>query len=317
MNKRTLWTALAVVALLLAAGAPPALAQAKGAFSIDCDVTGARVYLNGELAGYTKPTFSALLSPGQYSVRVSAPGYRDYTTSIQMTSRALNLQVRLRAAPQPPTARHTVVITCNVPRAQVYINGEPLGVAPVRVALQVGSYSLRVSAPGYADLNEVIAVRGDMTYSAVLQGSQHRLSVTANVVGARVYVDGALVGSTPFEGRFAPGTYEVRVAAPGFQEAATTITLVRDESIAFVLQQGLATVEVRVNPLFLDPRDRNALAQIKVYIDGRYENGFSFQLPAGRHDIRITSGGLSVEGTFELVAGRSYTIEPSLSLMIR
>lgn len=310
-------TAFAVAALLLMAGAPQAFAQAKGAFSIDCDVTGARVYLNGELAGYTKPTFSALLSPGPYSVRVSAPGYQDYTTTIQMTARALNLRVRLRTAPQPPQARHTVVITCNVPRAQVYINGERVGTAPVRVQLQAGSYSLKVSAPGHADLNEVIAVRADMTYSAVLQGRQHRLSVTANVVGARVYVDGALVGTTPFEGEFAPGTHEVRLSAPGFQDAATTITLVRDESIAFVLHQGLATVEVRVDPLFLDPRDKNALAQIKVYIDGRYEHGFSFQLPAGRHDIRITSGGLSVEGSFELVAGRSYTIEPSLSLMMR
>ena len=86
MNRKIARTVVIAVTLVLMAGAPLAFAQAKGAFSIVCDLTGARVYLNGELAGYTKPTFSTLLSPGQYSVRVSASGYTDYLTTIQMTS---------------------------------------------------------------------------------------------------------------------------------------------------------------------------------------------------------------------------------------
>jgi hypothetical protein len=317
MNKTVTRTILIAVALLVAAGAPMVFAQAKGAFSIVCDVTGARVYLNGELAGYTKPTFSQLLSPAQYSVRVSAPGYKDYVTTIQMTSNPLTLDVQFKTAPTHPAARYNVTITCNVHGAQVYINNNHVGAAPARVALQAGSYSLRVSAPGFNDLNEVIAVRGDMTYSAVLQGQQHRLSVTANVVGAQVYVNNALVGTTPFSGQFAPGTYNVRLTAPGFQEAGTTVSLARDEAIAFVLQSGLATVNISINPVFLDPQNKNALAQIKVYIDGRFENGFSFQVPAGTHNIRISSGGLSVAGDFELAAGRSYTIEPAFGLTVR
>ena len=103
----------------------------------------------------------------------------------------------------------------------------PAGTAPVTLPLERGNHSLRVVAPGYEDLNEVIAVRGDMTFSAVLQGRAYRLSVTANVVGAQVYVNNAPVGSTPFEGRFAAGTYSVRVTAQGYQEAGTTIRLSR------------------------------------------------------------------------------------------
>jgi hypothetical protein len=316
MNRKTARKILVAVALLVLAAAPLALAQTKGAFSIVCDVTGARVYLNGELAGYTKPTFSALLSPGTYSVRVAAEGYRDYVTTIQMTANPLNLSVQFKSV-STPSARHTLVITCNVGGAQVYINNNLVGTAPVTLALQSGSYSLRVSAPGYGDLNDVIVVRGNTRYNAVLQGRQHRLSVSANVIGAQVYVNNTLVGTTPFSGQFAPGTYTVRLTAPGFQEVSTTVNLTRDESIAFVLQQGLATVNISINPVFLDPQNKNALAQIKVYVDGRFENGFSFQLPAGTHNIRISSGGLSVAGDFELAAGRTYTIEPAFGLTVR
>jgi len=322
MNRKTARGILIALTLLAVAGAAPVFAQTKGAFSIVCDVTGARVYLNGDLAGYTKPTFSALLSPGQYSVRVSAEGYRDYVTTIQMTAKPLNLNVEFRSV-STPSARHTVVITCNVNGAQVYINNGLAGTAPVRLALQSGSYSLRVSAPGYSDLNDVIVVRGNTSYNALLQGRQFRLSITANVVGAQVYVDNALVGNTPYSGQFAPGTHTVRLSAPGFQEASTTVSLARDESIAFVLQQDrdrdrdLATVHVSINPVFLDPQNRNAEAQIKVYIDGRFENGFSFRLPAGTHNIRISSGGLSVAGDFELAGGRTYTIEPAFGLTVR
>ena len=44
-----------LLAPFLAASVAPAFAQARGASSILCNVTGARVYLNGKLAGYNKP----------------------------------------------------------------------------------------------------------------------------------------------------------------------------------------------------------------------------------------------------------------------
>ncbi len=40
-----------LLAAFLAASVAPAFAQARGAFSILCNVTGARIYLNGKLAG--------------------------------------------------------------------------------------------------------------------------------------------------------------------------------------------------------------------------------------------------------------------------
>jgi len=82
-----------LLAAFLATGLVPAFAQARGAFSIICNVTGARVYLNGELAGYTKPTFSALLKPGTYRVRITMERYQPFETVINMSSGPLNLPV--------------------------------------------------------------------------------------------------------------------------------------------------------------------------------------------------------------------------------
>jgi hypothetical protein len=109
----------------------------------------------------------------------------------------------------------------------------------------------------------------------------------------------------------------VRLTAPGYQDANTTLNLNRSDSVTIVLQPAFATVNINLNPAFADPQNRNAMAQVRVFIDGNMQNGTSFQLSAGRHNIRITSGAFSVAGDYEFAAGRNYTIEPMLSLQLR
>ena len=96
MKKRILLYLL--LAAFLAAGVAPALAQARGAFSILCNVTGASVFLNGKLVGYTKPVFSALLRPGDYRVQVVMENFQPFETVINMTSNPQNLRVLMEAA---------------------------------------------------------------------------------------------------------------------------------------------------------------------------------------------------------------------------
>jgi hypothetical protein len=180
-----------------------------------------------------------------------------------------------------------------------------------------GNYSVRVSAGGYQDYLASVNVRGNTAVNAVLQASLLQLTVNCNIVGAQVFVNNNLVGTTPHTGSYAPGSYAVRVVAPGYSEASTVVNLTRSETLNMVLQPSFISVQVNIPQQYLNRQHGNPLAQIRVFIDGQFYNSFSFNLPAGRHNIRITSGGLSFSADYDFAPGRSYVIEPLFSLNVR
>ena len=311
---------LALAALLLLLGSSSLFAQAKGALSILCNVTGARVYLNGELAGYTKPTFSVLLKPGQYTVRVAMDRYRTFNTIIQMTASPLSLNVFLEPEgprQQPFMHRFTLTVTTNVAGAQVFLNNTPVGTAPLSLQVERGGYSVRVSAPGYEDYLAAVSVNGNTAVNAVLQTHLLQLTVNCNLAGAQVFVNNNLVGTAPYTGSYPPGSYAVRVVGPGYAEASTVVNLTHNQTLTLVLQPAMASVQVIIPQAYLNPQHGNPLAQVKVYVDGLFYNNFSFELPAGRHNIRISSGGLSFAADYDFAPGRSYVLEPLFSLNVR
>lgn len=312
---------------LLAASVPAAFAQARGALSIVCNVNGAEVYLNGELAGYTKPSFSALLRPGTYTVRVTMDRYRIFETVISMTSNPLNLSVKLlpEGAAQQQSGRYNLTVTTNVAGAQVFVENTQVGTAPLAVQVRRGNYSVRVSAPGYQDYLTSVRVAGNTAVNAVLQLNLLQLNVNCNVAGAQVYVNSALAGTVPYTGAFAPGSYTLRVTAPGYEEAGTVINLNRNETVRIVLQASLVSVRIVIPAGFLDDGDnrdwdtnnRNSRDQIRLFVDGQFYNNLSFDLAAGRHNIRISSGAFSFDADFDFLPGRNYVLEPVISWRAR
>jgi hypothetical protein len=315
MSKRILTGLL--LAALLAASIPSAFAQARGAFSIVCNVTGAKVYLNEELAGYTKPTFSALLKPGPYRVRVVMEHYRVFETRINMTSNPLTLKVNLVAEGVVQQAgRFPLTISANVPGAQVFLNGSQVGVAPLSLQVARGNYSVRVAAPGYQDFVASVSVAGPTAVNAALQGRLYQLAVSCNVPGAQVYVNDQLAGPAPYTGSFAQGTYVVQASAPGYAEASATVNLNRNLAVNLVLQPSLVLVQVVIPEGFLESRDRDNRSQgpgrgeVRLFVDGQRYNTFNFSIAPGRHNLRISAGGVSLEADFDFRAGRSYVLEP-------
>jgi hypothetical protein len=382
MRKNTVL--LLLLAVLLAASVAPAFAQVRGAFSIVCNVTGARVYLNGELAGYTKPTFSALLKPGSYRVRVTMDKYQAFETVINMSANPLNLSVNLvpeGGIIQQP-GRFNLTVTSNVAGAQVFVNNAPVGTTPLSMRVNRGNYSVRVSAPGYQDYLASVNVVGPTSVNAVLQGRQFQLAINCNVAGAQIYVNNALAGTAPFIGTFAQGTYTVRASAPGYAEASTVVNLNRNETISLTLQGRLLQLAVNCNVAGAQIYVNNALAgtapfigafppgfyavrasapgysdastvvnlnlrsetvnlvmqstlvsvqiviprdffdrrrgdsrdydreQLRLYVDGQPYDDFTFSLPAGRHNLRLAIGGISLSADYDFDPGRSYVLEP-------
>ena len=203
------------LALLLVISSFPVFAQIKGALTVKCDVVGARVYLNGEIAGYARPTFVILLKPGHYRLKVSMPGYSDYETTINMTSNPKEVDVRLRA-PQ----EFRLSISSNVQGADIYINNNRVGQTPYQGNLTQGDYSVRLSAGGYHDTSTSLSLQNNQSINLNMQpltvGVNIRVgdeSLIRNIYNwenqLKVWVDGNPVQGVNFQ--VTPGTHRIRV----------------------------------------------------------------------------------------------------------
>jgi hypothetical protein len=99
---------------------------------------------------------------GSHTILVTAPGYQDYNATIDVQA-ATTISVVL----QP--AGVLVTVKTDAPGAEVFINNLDKGAAPFSDYLVPGSYTLQVSADGYADYVATLAVDKAMTINVQLK----------------------------------------------------------------------------------------------------------------------------------------------------
>jgi hypothetical protein len=204
------------------------------------------------------------------------------------------------------TQEYILTVRSNVKGASVHISGELRGEAPTRVKLEEGTYTVHVKANGYRPFNTVVKLDSNTTIDANLQQREYNLTVTCNVQGANVYINGSLKsGGTPLTiTNLEPGTYTIRIKAPGYFEGSANVNLNNDKSVNINLQPARATViPVKPHPDF------------KVFLDGQqiFE---PTRVQPGEHTISYTIGALETQNTFYFEAGKNYRIQPALSLSI-
>jgi len=177
-----------------------------------------------------------------------------------------------RATPAPsPTPRRsavpagtgTVEITAGVDEATVSVDGRRLGHTPQRVELDAGSHRVRVEKEGFRPFDrEVHVVPGHtLELEARLEAIGPRLSVTADVTGAQVFLDRKFVGEAPVVIRdVEPGPHRLNVSAEGYEGYAEDIQVapganeisvlfkeVRlDESLAVKHKHGMGSCQGRL-----------------------------------------------------------------------
>jgi hypothetical protein len=344
---------LAAALLALAAGA--AFAQNKTSLNILCDELGAQVYINGHLAGSTTPNFSFLIPQGNVDIRVQKDGFRTFETVVRAGSYPITLNVRLRGPgpeerqpqwqqqqpqwqqepppppPQPQPAPviiqppqlfgygNSLSINANVPGASVFINGNPAGTIPFSASIPGGSYTVLVRAPGYADFSQNVLVNGPVQIYANLQAQGFQLGIDApNAPGAQVLVNGSPVGQTPYAGIFPPGVYSITIRASGFADYNAQVNLSGSQNLVATLVPAMSTWRL-VLPDAMINRDLNGrhFEQIRFFIDGRPQGATTGLIGAGRHSLRLVSGGMAVESFIDVQPGRNYVFEPRLGIEIR
>jgi hypothetical protein len=101
---------------------------------------GASIFVDGADVTGTVPR----VARGSHSIRVSAPGFQDYNSMVNVAA-PLTLDVVLQSAGL------LLTVNANVNNAMVSVNGAPKGPVPYSEYLPPGMYSVRVTSDGYAD----------------------------------------------------------------------------------------------------------------------------------------------------------------------
>jgi hypothetical protein len=149
-----------------------------GTLQIESTPGDARTFVDGEFVGYTPVVFD--VRPGERHIRVEHPEFRDFeATATVEGGDAQRVSAALREVPR----RGSLLVIGNVGGAIVTLDGEEVGrLADGTGELHVpdlppGEYHVRVSAPGFQTVEELVAVRADE--SSVVQVWQGRVEAEA------------------------------------------------------------------------------------------------------------------------------------------
>ncbi|MCD4701310.1 MAG: TonB family protein [Candidatus Aegiribacteria sp.] len=185
------------------------------------------------------------ITTGEHIFQAILVGYRTMPESVLVVNPVdLNQTMNILASEQ---SQITMQLAADTPgNAIFFIDGER--VATGRRMTQVmpfGRYFLQVQMEGRQDFGVTITL-GEDGYSRTV--SLEEIAETGQLmVGpepwSNVYVDGQLVGTTPFGGvELEPGTYSVRLSNPDFQDDMRTVEITAGETTS--IQYNAVAVEI-------------------------------------------------------------------------
>jgi hypothetical protein len=280
--------------------------------TITSNVRGAQVFVNAVRQKGVAP-MELTLSTGSYSISVRADGHRDYVANLNLT-RNMTLNANL----QPIT--YNLTVTSSTRGSTVYLDGQRRGNAPARLALPGGRYTVMVETAGFHPFTQIVNLTRDTTVNAQLQAMTFRLNVTSNVNGAEVYLGDGMIGKAPLHAEVAPGTYTLRVTAPGYFEVSQIINLQENFNINVNLRKLVSQVTFTVPAAYLNPDVKDPLKLFTLYVDGRRVTGSlaaSFEIQAGQHLVRLETGGIIFEAQYLFEPGRDYLLEVGPILQLK
>ena len=118
-----------------------------------------------------------------------------------------------------------IIVKANIKDYKLYVNG---AVAESPVVLPMGEYDLVILKSGYTEWSKRVTLQDDtLTVTAELQRDMQygTLTVTADVEGAWVAVDGEEYGTAPLQLNLPYGTHRVTVQKSGYTTYKQTIEM--------------------------------------------------------------------------------------------
>ncbi len=317
-----------------------ATAQVKTSLTIQSNQTGAQIYLNDRLVGFTSPSFTLLVDQGKYVVRVVMDGYPDFKTTVTVGASPVTVQAMFGGVtttvpkPKPPSPpptlppplpppppqpqRFQLTVGSNLSNALVYLNNAFVGTTPLTTTVTPGFYSLVVRMTGYAEYRQQVTVNGHVSIYATMYPLNHDVFIdTPGLRGAQVYRNSIWVGTTPYRDTWEPGYYSIAIKATGYTDYQESFSLTGPKTIQASLVPALVPYEIRLPDSFTNKELRGAhWNQIRMLIDGQPVYSNFGQLTPGMHTFTFITGGIAFESSFNVQPGKPCIIEPAFTVNV-
>lgn len=206
------------------------LRELLGTVDVALDTPGLEVRVDGTAHETAEARAGMLLSAGRHTLRLSAPDHEARDEVIELAS---GQRVHITAPLTP--VRSGLTVACEVPDAEVRVDGRPVARTPLRASIPVraGVHRVEVTRPGYtAYVTAVEATVGGAHVDASLtwrsdldDATGSRLRIDASERDATATLDGRRI---PLDGgeRVPPGVHVLRVTRDNFlpDERALSLT---------------------------------------------------------------------------------------------
>jgi len=150
----------------------------------------------------------------------------------------------------PAAAPGTLVLGSATPGAEVYVDGEKVGMVPLPGPLPFspGEHTIKIVKPGFAPLIDVFNIgrKKETRFEAELVPVAGVLNIAANVEKAHVFIDGKFVGEAPLTTELQVGPRAVQVSKGGFKDFFQNISSVAGQEVS--LDVKLEELPMGLNP---------------------------------------------------------------------
>lgn len=199
----------------------------RGLVVIESEPAGASIYLDDKKKGPVAKTPWSSSLEGEHTIYLVRQGYREYEMTIAPSPDKLMV---IKAALAQQDFLGWLEITSNVPGASVYLDDKSVGVytrTPFSGNLKPGKHKIWVTADGYDEYyQEVEVVAGEtQSINVSLKGSPvGYISVSGgNVDGAKVYLDGKRLCSSPCRKPVSKGKHQLTIKRSGYKPYSRTV----------------------------------------------------------------------------------------------
>lgn len=206
---------------------------AKGVLIVETDpVDGAAVYVDGDRYGQTPMTLYGSLPAGGHSLRIDHPRYKTVTEKI-ITVPGKTVRVKKTLVP----AFATISVTTEPVNADVYLDGRPIGTAPMtydRIPVdEEVTISLRHDEMERMSVPVTLKKGEKRPMNIVLPEKAAKLSVFSFPQEAEVYVDRVRAGLTPLRDyAVARGSHTITVEKEGYEPVTKSFAAKGGEAVS-------------------------------------------------------------------------------------
>lgn len=221
------------------------MAAFVGSIEIRTDETRVSVVIDGRERGVTPLVSPVRVTSGSHVVVLYKEGFRPHVSTARVEARAkATVEARLEMLARAGRLR---VAEATGKIVQLLVDGVAVGATPWEGPLALGEHTILLRGEGNVGTQPASApIRLDelTTITLAVEPLEGQLRIEPTPTGARVAIDGVVVGRGIWEGRLRASAHRIEVAAEGFLPEQRQVALRPDrrEILALALERDPASL---------------------------------------------------------------------------